>query len=98
MFLFSSRRRHTRCGRDWSSDVCSSDLWLMKMRMVFVRLMVPVSLRSAWLISRAWMPTWLAPKIGRASCRERVEVRADARVLVIYVPDYRWRLSLKEAY
>src|SRR6266498_4913708 len=26
-FFFSSRRRHTRCGRDWSSDVCSSDLW-----------------------------------------------------------------------
>src|SRR5690554_3972153 len=25
-FIFSSRRRHTRCGRDWSSDVCSSDL------------------------------------------------------------------------
>src|SRR3989442_4422708 len=27
-FFFSSRRRHTRCGRDWSSDVCSSDLEL----------------------------------------------------------------------
>src|SRR3954453_19054838 len=27
-FFFSSRRRHTRCGRDWSSDVCSSDLRL----------------------------------------------------------------------
>src|SRR2546429_4656733 len=26
MCLFSSRRRHTRCSRDWSSDVCSSDL------------------------------------------------------------------------
>src|SRR5690554_7131998 len=26
VFFFSSRRRHTRCGRDWSSDVCSSDL------------------------------------------------------------------------
>src|SRR5215813_12983908 len=26
-FFFSSRRRHTRCGRDWSSDVCSSDLY-----------------------------------------------------------------------
>src|SRR5256884_7589501 len=26
-FFFSSRRRHTRCSRDWSSDVCSSDLW-----------------------------------------------------------------------
>src|SRR5690606_40454889 len=25
-FLFSSRRRHTRFSRDWSSDVCSSDL------------------------------------------------------------------------
>src|SRR2546422_8230663 len=27
-FFFSSRRRHTRCSRDWSSDVCSSDLIL----------------------------------------------------------------------
>src|SRR5690349_23225064 len=26
-FFFSSRRRHTRSLRDWSSDVCSSDLW-----------------------------------------------------------------------
>src|SRR3712207_7728335 len=25
-FFFSSRRRHTRYWRDWSSDVCSSDL------------------------------------------------------------------------
>src|SRR5215813_12924144 len=29
-FFFSSRRRHTRCGRDWSSDVCSSDLLLRR--------------------------------------------------------------------
>src|SRR5256712_10053831 len=27
-FFFSSRRRHTRSDRDWSSDVCSSDLHL----------------------------------------------------------------------
>src|SRR3712207_6865127 len=27
-FFFSSRRRHTRYWRDWSSDVCSSDLRL----------------------------------------------------------------------
>src|SRR2546421_5783168 len=26
VFFFSSRRRHTRSDRDWSSDVCSSDL------------------------------------------------------------------------
>src|SRR5215475_14688380 len=28
-FFFSSRRRHTRFSRDWSSDVCSSDLRLV---------------------------------------------------------------------
>src|SRR5690606_40166982 len=28
-FFFSSRRRHTRFSRDWSSDVCSSDLAAM---------------------------------------------------------------------
>src|SRR3712207_8355919 len=31
-FFFSSRRRHTRYWRDWSSDVCSSDLCLMAWR------------------------------------------------------------------
>src|SRR3712207_8990222 len=30
-FFFSSRRRHTRYWRDWSSDVCSSDLHHMDM-------------------------------------------------------------------
>src|SRR3712207_7748941 len=29
LFFFSSRRRHTRYWRDWSSDVCSSDLHLL---------------------------------------------------------------------
>src|SRR5207245_6207385 len=28
-FFFSSRRRHTSCYRDWSSDVCSSDLFIV---------------------------------------------------------------------
>src|SRR5690606_40363652 len=28
VFFFSSRRRHTRFSRDWSSDVCSSDLFV----------------------------------------------------------------------
>src|SRR5690606_13791274 len=30
-FFFSSRRRHTRFSRDWSSDVCSSDLGLVRL-------------------------------------------------------------------
>src|SRR5438045_6818349 len=29
-FFFSSRRRHTRCLSDWSSDVCSSDLFTVR--------------------------------------------------------------------
>src|ERR1039458_5844640 len=29
-FFFSSRRRHTRCLSDWSSDVCSSDLQMVR--------------------------------------------------------------------
>src|SRR2546428_11680200 len=31
-FFFSSRRRHTRSDRDWSSDVCSSDLPVLRER------------------------------------------------------------------
>src|SRR5690606_29663557 len=30
-FFFSSRRRHTRFSRDWSSDVCSSDLGVLSL-------------------------------------------------------------------
>src|SRR5690606_39773233 len=35
-FFFSSRRRHTRFSRDWSSDVCSSDLRLRPVGTGFV--------------------------------------------------------------
>src|SRR6266436_5480683 len=38
-FFFSSRRRHTRCSRDWSSDVCSSDLSSVKPRTVMSSIM-----------------------------------------------------------
>src|SRR5436305_11630093 len=38
-FFFSSRRRHTRCGRDWSSDVCSSDLAVPSVRAAAVATM-----------------------------------------------------------
>src|SRR5436853_2936226 len=33
-FFFSSRRRHTRCLSDWSSDVCSSDLLVLQQRKI----------------------------------------------------------------
>src|SRR3712207_7100504 len=35
-FFFSSRRRHTRYWRDWSSDVCSSDLSPDNAKLLFV--------------------------------------------------------------
>src|SRR3712207_4045298 len=35
-FFFSSRRRHTRYWRDWSSDVCSSDLIAITMLMSII--------------------------------------------------------------
>src|SRR5439155_16074951 len=45
-FFFSSRRRHTRWPRDWSSDVCSSDL------QIELRLLLPAQVRvrlaSGW--------------------------------------------------
>src|SRR5690606_41854790 len=39
-FFFSSRRRHTRFSRDWSSDVCSSDLDLKRILAIKVHLNV----------------------------------------------------------
>src|SRR5687768_7383711 len=46
-FFFSSRRRHTRCSRDWSSDVCSSDLHQSKLTLM------SESLRND---GRIWVP------------------------------------------
>src|ERR1022692_5076515 len=50
-FFFSSRRRHTRLQGDWSSDVCSSDLW--------ARVPYAVSLGSIFLIYIG-MSRWIA--------------------------------------
>ena len=61
--MFSSRRRHTRYWRDWSSDVCSSDLY------------ADLEAGISGSMSSALLPEKIAPvidQIGRASCRERV--------------------------
>src|SRR5205814_3603586 len=41
-FFFSSRRRHTRCLSDWSSDVCSSDLLVSDDLAVVYAPLVPI--------------------------------------------------------
>src|SRR5215813_10565372 len=52
LFFFSSRRRHTRCGRDWSSDVCSSDLVLAE-RFVELVGMPPMQYLARWRMQLA---------------------------------------------
>src|SRR5438045_8402544 len=70
-FFFSSRRRHTRCLSDWSSDVCSSDLLTPAMGGT-----QRLAERAGSGRAREFVMTgepYDAAKIGRASCRERVE-------------------------
>src|SRR5438445_12573221 len=47
LFVFSSRRRHTRYWRDWSSDVCSSDLAATAFAPAVA---APASFSAAWLL------------------------------------------------
>src|SRR3989440_4747775 len=86
-FFFSSRRRHTRSDRDWSSDVCSSDLvnnvGLARHERVdavdpdVFAMVMDLNVRPALQLTQALLPGMRAAgfgriKIGRASCRERV--------------------------
>src|SRR5690625_7772412 len=73
LFFFSSRRRHTRWPRDWSSDVCSSDLVLGRRGGCEVGAAPPGAGRRA--PRRRGSPAAGAPEIGRASCRERVWIK-----------------------
>src|SRR3712207_8372304 len=81
-FFFSSRRRHTRYWRDWSSDVCSSDLAAKLQQPAeyfttnrdFLR---GVARLGGFLARKSdgdpgWQTIWkgwVVLKIGRASCR-----------------------------
>src|SRR2546421_6933886 len=86
-FFFSSRRRHTRSDRDWSSDVCSSDLTPSRLQRALARalsflvsvvglvVLAPVLGLIGLLIkldSRGPVFFVQEREIGRASCRERV--------------------------
>src|SRR5687768_13404914 len=79
-FFFSSRRRHTRCSRDWSSDVCSSDLGQIGSQANFTKRFGwgNISLGGSGNQSisdgsvQLTAPSFTISQIGRASCRERV--------------------------
>src|SRR5688572_31209535 len=88
VFFFSSRRRHTRFDCDWSSDVCSSDLYganglgklanaLREPRASHIYFIVRNDASRAAVVFQTSDTAWQAYnrwgwEIGRASCRERV--------------------------
>ena len=72
-FFFSSRRRHTRWSGDWSSDVCSSDLFVEEAMVVGDG---PSQRLAKNQRLTAGMPQRVGKtKIGRASCREECRSR-----------------------
>src|SRR5690606_39522436 len=92
LFFFSSRRRHTRFSRDWSSDVCSSDLCrvLGLCRSSYryePRREEPMELLQELRQIASERPRFgyrrlhalLRRQIGRASCRERGYSAAEGR-------------------
>src|SRR2546422_7140988 len=68
-FFFSSRRRHTRCSRDWSSDVCSSDLSQFLLSSVFAKSAGPLDL-PADRNERSRSPRSEERRVGK-ECRSR---------------------------
>src|SRR5207249_5898582 len=62
-FFFSSRRRHTRSKRDWSSDVCSSDLDAL---VLAVAGLVSQIVERRGRDGRRQLPDWLLAHVGPA--------------------------------
>src|SRR5690606_38952066 len=81
-FFFSSRRRHTRFSRDWSSDVCSSDL--MKPRRGISNLFLLRWARAAHdeIVSYANGSTFL--EISKASFRQIRVIVPCQRVMTLF--------------
>src|SRR5437762_14380274 len=73
-FFFSSRRRHTRYIGDWSSDVCSSDLYLLSFAFIADLGELNAKLNKYFTRDGKLREEASAEQIGRASCRERVEI------------------------
>src|SRR5688500_20349953 len=89
--LFSSRRQHTRLQGDWSSDVCSSDLSAEQFSNITLEFTldrdietVAQDVRDKVSRVRDRLPD---DKIGRASCRERVESTDDALAMERKIDD-----------
>src|SRR5438105_11782387 len=80
-FFFSSRRRHTRSTRDWSSDVCSSDLETFRFRRAsgICRALPPAEVRDRFHLpcgtGKSRIHSWLLPVSFDAYTTSRSEER-----------------------
>src|SRR5690606_21705687 len=78
-----SRRRHTRFSRDWSSDVCSSDVanWVLSGRQVPVQ---PSMQRFNKTLAHAGVDTQVPPVLARKPCAlDRILLGHDQWLTVI---------------
>src|SRR2546429_6188898 len=72
MFFFSSRRRHTRCSRDWSSDVCSSDLIY-----ALISLLILIGMMHIEQVCKERLRAENAAHMARADLEELVKERTS---------------------
>src|SRR5690606_39541092 len=72
----SSRRRHTRFSRDWSSDVCSSDL-------LVPFLCVPITFVDTYVMGDVFFNMCISEILGIESCIDVKEQSIRAYVFVI---------------
>src|SRR2546422_5001758 len=93
-FFFSSRRRHTRCSRDWSSDVCSSDLpaRIPASSRIVVPELPASSMRQDDFKPRAPRPVIRTVSLSRFTSAPRA--RRQSSVLSQSAADEKWRSSL----
>src|SRR5690606_40235946 len=77
VFFFSSRRRHTRFSRDWSSDVCSSDLNTILLLVLASWELTPMTPTPAARLCLPWSvyPTFFASTGGKPTNSSRSEER-----------------------
>src|SRR5699024_10400805 len=91
-FFFSSRRRHTRSKRDWSSDVCSSDLEKLAADLPYgVAVAAAWSWRMLLIIIMSAVAIWLLSHISLLI----IPVLVAALLATLLQPAHRFFLKLK---
>src|SRR3712207_7682610 len=90
-FFFSSRRRHTRYWRDWSSDVCSSDL-------EGLRVMIGKGLRSKEVVDaiKQYKGVYFAAIGGAAALMGKCVKKAEVIAFEDLGPEAIRRLEVEE--